>query len=228
MLLMLLLCLQVTTSNGFVTVQRKFPFGLRNNQFVAYHSRQSDVTYIAKDSFKTLSKFVGVLQTMKEKEAREQMFLKVSAATNVIKSSVMDCSRNSSDLRDNIFFYMEVACATLVLFGMPQIGQALVALLGLVVSYFGLYLLLRGTWEYASNVASRTQTGGPTLITSGAYDLVRHPMYGGLILLFLGLSISAADSARLVMTLFIALLLVMYSIYEQVNPAFQTVTSNST
>ena len=77
---------------------------------------------------------------------------------------------------------------------------------------FGLVLLASGAWftksavqELGANLSPFPRppsTGG--LTTDGLYSIVRHPIYTGAVLLALGLSFVTADTARLIVSLVLA------------------------
>lgn len=98
--------------------------------------------------------------------------------------------------------------SSFIFFGVPTIVSFLIQCVGLVSLALGYYLLIDGTWSLGPNISLLlAPTRNHELVTASSFDIVRHPMYGGLGLLCLGTSLLYKDIDKLFLTslLFFAL-----------------------
>lgn len=107
----------------------------------------------------------------------------------------------------------EWVVAQLVLFAFITMGinplfVFFIRLLGLGVGGFGAYMLIRSAWILKENLSPFPMpVDGNYLITTDLYSVVRHPLYGGLILFCVGISLISNSCDRLIFTLALAALL---------------------
>ena len=94
-------------------------------------------------------------------------------------------------------------------------GSAAVAL-GLALGLVGAVLALAGALQLGSNLTPFPQPkSDATLIRSGAYRVVRHPIYSGLILMAFGWALFVHGSLTLLYTLALFVLLDAKTRYEE-------------
>ncbi len=74
-----------------------------------------------------------------------------------------------------------------------SMGALALFVAGVVVSLSGVYAIRKSRFSIIPDVAR-----GATLVTSGPYQLIRHPMYSGVLLSALGLLIASPIMPRLV------------------------------
>jgi protein-S-isoprenylcysteine O-methyltransferase Ste14 len=102
--------------------------------------------------------------------------------------------------RGELWFFAQMVLIALIAFPPGGIRQ-IVDVLGGCFLVFGLAFIALGGLNLGQNL---TPVPKPRdvhfLVTDGIYSVVRHPMYGGIILCGLGLSLSSGDEARLALT----------------------------
>lgn len=82
---------------------------------------------------------------------------------------------------------------------------ALTALIGLALMLGGAVLLGRGLLDLGSNLTPLPRPrAGASLVETGAYRFVRHPIYGGLLVISVGWALVSASPLTLVLTLGLA------------------------
>lgn len=98
----------------------------------------------------------------------------------------------------------------------PWLGHRLFMLLGVLLLGMGLLLLLWSVVELGRNITPfpRPIPGGQ-LVTTGVYGLVRHPLYGGLILAYLGFSLLTTSLLRIILTLVLLIFFDAKARYEE-------------
>lgn len=80
----------------------------------------------------------------------------------------------------------------------------------------GLALVVAGQQRLGKNLTPLPKPRDDSaLVTTGAYAYCRHPMYGGLILASLGLSVALGDELRLAIALLLAVILDRKAAYEE-------------
>lgn len=124
---------------------------------------------------------------------------------------MMEELTDTTDLgnRGEGYFVVQVILIVLVLFP-PRAAQDALTTLGFVSFLGGAGFL---TWAVTDLGDSLSPLPKPRsdaqLVTDGAYEYVRHPMYSGLILSCLGLGICTSSAIRIVLSLCLFLLLDM-------------------
>ena len=94
--------------------------------------------------------------------------------------------------------------------------RAVLAGVGLVLVAAGAALCVRGIADIRAHITPFPRPGDRAeLMQGGAFGIVRHPIYGGLLLGSVGLSLLAASPASLVATAATALVLVLKSLREE-------------
>jgi protein-S-isoprenylcysteine O-methyltransferase Ste14 len=96
-------------------------------------------------------------------------------------------------------------------------GRALSVVAGAVLIGAGSVLALRGVLDLRSNLTVFPRPlAGAHLVDTGAYRLVRHPIYGGLILGSLGWGLVTASGPALVAAVVLALFLRLKATREEI------------
>lgn len=95
-----------------------------------------------------------------------------------------------------------------ILLGINPLFVFFIRLLGLGVGGFGAYMMIRAAWILKENLSPfPVPVENHYLVTSDLYEVVRHPLYGGLILVCVGVSLVTNSCDRLIFTLVLAALL---------------------
>lgn len=94
--------------------------------------------------------------------------------------------------------------------GLPLLLSLIIQLSGTLIMLSGLFLICNGWWSLRNNISIFVIPGvNHYIITEGlSYGHVRHPIYGGLMLLCLGYAISVNSVEKMVITLILSFLLV--------------------
>lgn len=119
------------------------------------------------------------------------------------------------------FTFVMIQCGLffLYIFDIPQWQctlPKLIVLTGIPVTILGLAIILIAILQLNKNLSPfPTPKSGSQLIQNGLYKYIRHPIYTGILLLFLGYSIYATSGYKLLIT-FLAFVLFAYkSRYEE-------------
>ncbi|RYG98387.1 isoprenylcysteine carboxylmethyltransferase family protein, partial [archaeon] len=155
----------------------------------------------------------GMVKKLFNKEARA---LVVSELKDRVKVTFTYASKSIKDgefgKRGEVWFAAQLTMLALVIFGVPSMIALLIKLGGVASIVASLYFLIGGVLELGQSLSPfPLPSNDNQLVTTGVYAIVRHPMYCGLILLCLGVSIYTDSATRLVATLVLALVLVSIS-----------------
>lgn len=102
----------------------------------------------------------------------------------------------------------QMVLLTFILLGINPIFVFFIRLMGLGVGGFGAYMMIRAAWILKENLSPfPVPVENHYLVTSDLYDIVRHPLYGGLILVCVGVSLITNSCDRLIFTIALAALL---------------------
>lgn len=105
------------------------------------------------------------------------------------------------------WFLGQLVLILLVLFPPTGVRQ-IVDTLGGILLVSGLSLITLGTASLGQNLTPFPKPRDDhSLVTDGIFELVRHPMYGGIVLSTLGLTLATGDEARLALSAALFLLL---------------------
>ena len=90
--------------------------------------------------------------------------------------------------------------------GFLWLAPRLFTTLGMLLIVVGLFLLMWGVFGLGRNLTPfpRPISEGQ-LVTTGVYGIVRHPLYGGLILASLGFALLTTNLVRIVLTLVLSI-----------------------
>ena len=148
---------------------------------------------------------VQFIENMEQAEFRRAFFEKlkfifISTKTNLSNGEV---GKRGEELVLLQFFIM-----TFVFFGVPFFISFFIKLSGLLSTFLGIYLMFRGVWDLKDNVTPFIYPiEGNRLITTGVYDVVRHPIYTGLLFFSAGVAIASDSIEKAVLTAILAYLL---------------------
>ena len=88
--------------------------------------------------------------------------------------------------------------------------------IGLIISFFGGLIILLALLQLNKNLTPfPTPKNNATLLENGLYKYMRHPIYTGIILLFIGFSIYQNSLYKLSITLLLVILFHFKSNYEE-------------
>lgn len=117
--------------------------------------------------------------------------------------------------RGEAWFAAQVLALVLVAFP-PAPLEGLISVLGVALVAAGGVLVFLGQRDLGRNLTPLpTPREEHSLVTDGIYGLVRHPMYGGLLLFGVGLASATDDSARFAMTVLLYAVLEKKSVFEE-------------
>lgn len=141
-------------------------------------------------------------EKLKNPEARKELIV---SNIKSIESIVAGVSRNIKDgesgKRGELWMAAIVGIYSMILYGVPSLLSWLIQLSAVGYTGAGIYLLGKSVWQLKENnspyiIPSR----GNQLVNTGVYEYVRHPMYGGLILTAVGLSVLSNSVEKLLLT----------------------------
>jgi len=124
------------------------------------------------------------------------------------KSLARNIVEGESGRRGEEFVIAQAVLLLFVFLGVNPFIALLIRLLGLVCSSYGLYMMTRGSWVLEANLSPYVKpVRGNYLVTHDIFDDVRHPIYGGVMLVCVGVSIVCNSVDRMLFALFLSLLL---------------------
>lgn len=129
----------------------------------------------------------------------------------VYNSSISSFSEGIAGERGEGWVTTQVLVVLLVLSEVPLLVKFLLWLSSLLFTATGVGLILSAFWELKENSSPfLVPLSQSRLVTGGAYEYLRHPMYGGVVLLCLGLSVLSRNSDKLFLTVLLTFALVSY------------------
>lgn len=147
---------------------------------------------------------------LRDPQQRSLFFNQVRDSIRLVyKSSIASFSEGNAGERGEGWLAAQVLVTIFVLSEVPIVISLLFRLSSLLLAATGVSLMLGSLWElrefFSPFLVPLSQS---RLIRSGVYEYLRHPMYGGLVLLCLGLSIFSNNCDKLFLTIILASLLV--------------------
>lgn len=120
---------------------------------------------------------------------------------------------------DITFVLIQFVLFFLYIFEIPQLHFTLsnwIANTGISVTVLGMIIVLIAVLQLNKNLSPfPSPKSGSQLIQNGIYKYIRHPIYTGIILLFLGYGIYTSSGYRLLITLLLFILFIFKSRYEE-------------
>lgn len=151
-----------------------------------------------------------VIQQLKTKSNRKQLFLNAAADTKTIVFTLLKNIRNGEyGKRGEELLFTQLALLGFVFFGMNSFLTIGIKIFSFISFFYGIHLLFRGVFDLKEQLSPYTIPGKEhRIVSSGIYEQVRHPIYGGMMLLALGMSIIAKDVYKLSVAIMLGLVLV--------------------
>jgi len=155
----------------------------------------------------------------------------------VCNSLILSFSEGTAGERGEGWMTAQVLVVLLVLSEVPLLVRFLLWLSSLLFTATGVGLILSAFWELKENASPfLVPLSQSRLVTGGAYEYLRHPMYGGVVLLCLGLSVLSRSSDKLFLTVLLTFVLVSYfssidkktSFWKQFNSSFNAIQDKMT
>lgn len=88
--------------------------------------------------------------------------------------------------------------------------------IGLILSFFGGLIILLALLQLNKNLSPfPTPKNNATLLENGLYKYTRHPIYSGIIILFIGFSVYQNSWYKLLISLLLVILFYLKSVYEE-------------
>lgn len=143
-----------------------------------------------------------VYEKLKNPETRRELIV---SNAKTIESIISGVARNIKDgesgKRGELWMAAIVGIYSMILYGVPSLLSWLMQLSALGYTGAGVYMVAISIWQLKDNnspyiIPSR----GNQLVNTGVYESVRHPMYGGLILTAVGLSVMSNSVEKLLLT----------------------------
>ena len=154
-----------------------------------------------------------LMNRWKDKETRTIMINNFTNDCKLIYKTLTNNTVNPSaeaGKRGEEILLVKVLLISLLILGIPEGLIGIIKLFGISSWILGFYLLLDGIWHLKSNLSFyNIPIQNNYLVTSGVYDMVRHPIYGGIMLLAIGSSIVCGNLEKLVISIFLTVLLVI-------------------
>ena len=157
-----------------------------------------------------LSESRRLLNRMRNPETRGQDISTFATDLNIISREIFTNALESPiEQRSGTWLAAQLALSAAVVYGtLPLLGFAL-KIVGLLSAVSGLYYLLYGMLNLCESVSPYIYPVSKNILkTHGAYSIVRHPIYTGLILLCFGASFISGSLTRFLLSLALALFLV--------------------
>jgi protein-S-isoprenylcysteine O-methyltransferase Ste14 len=162
-----------------------------------------------------------LMSTLAETNKRNQ-FIKDLAETVqlVFKSVVKNVQEGELGKRGEEWFVLVFLFVFIVVVGvgayLHYLVTSLIWLSSFVYILVGVALMICSLWELKANATPFIYpTKDNTLVSRGVYALVRHPMYGGLVLFCIGRSILANSMVKLLLSVVLAFVLDIVSQIEE-------------
>lgn len=149
-------------------------------------------------------------KTLQDEESRGQAVADFMESLRISSSSILkNLGEGEVGKRGEVWFLTQMTLFLFVLLGVPGLISGLIHLSGWFTLLAGAYFILGGSSDLRENTSPFvTPCLGNELVTKGVYQIVRHPMYAGLILSSLGISIISDSASKLVLTLALGVVLV--------------------
>jgi len=181
---------------------------------------QSSVAVVHKDTIDFASFCSGIpsycadmATKLSSSDSRDKLFSDVSASSRATIISAFE-SINDGEVgsRGEKWSSLILMLVSSILIGLHAFFERLVGFLIRTSSVFyilvGILMILNGLLELKSNMSLFfAPVERSKLVTSGVFRLVRHPIYGGLLLLCFGVSIASQRFDKLVLTIALAAVL---------------------
>ena len=151
-----------------------------------------------------------IIQQLKNKSQRKQLFSDFFLDMKTVFVSLLTNIRHGEyGKRGEEIVFIQLTLLGFIFFGMNSFLTIGIRVLSLSAFFYGHSLLFRGILDLKNNFSPYIDPGkNHTLVTTGIYEQVRHPIYGGLLLLALGVSIIAKDVYKLFVTILLGVILV--------------------
>ena len=161
-----------------------------------------------------LSESRRLLKRIRNPETRRQDITTFATDLNIISREIFTNALESPlEQRSAGWLAAQLALSVAVVYGtVPLLGFAL-KILGVLSAVSGLYYLLYGMLNLCESVSPFIYPVSKNILkTHGAYSIVRHPIYTGLILLCFGASFISGSLTRFILSIALALFLVECSL----------------
>lgn len=120
---------------------------------------------------------------------------------------------------DITFVLIQFVLFLLFILEIPQLQFTLpnfISIIGIIVAVVGFIIILIALLQLNKNLSPfPSPKSGSQLIQNGLYKYIRHPIYTGIILLFLGYSFYVTSGYKLLITLLLLVLFIFKSRYEE-------------
>ncbi len=125
--------------------------------------------------------------------------------------------RENRGIQGEDYLFAELFLAAMIAFGIPKVVKFCFQLIGGLLSIGGAYVALTSIWEirHYFSLFKFPLLDSQSFITTGPYQLVRHPIYSGFFLFYLGISLIYQDIYKFIVSLcYILILVKMLNIYN--------------
>ena len=133
-----------------------------------------------------------------------------SGLSKIGKSIFRGTREGSFESRGEHFLYLELAISLTILLGFPSLVKVAVKTAAVLLGALGTVLFCTSMWEMrnVATVYMAPLSSNVHIIRSGPFEFVRHPQYGGTLLIFLSAAVLSGDLYRLLAWIALALLIV--------------------
>lgn len=101
----------------------------------------------------------------------------------------------------------------MIIVGLPPLMATIIYFFGFLCITLGTALIVNGIWSLKENISFFiTPCNDNYIVTNNSYDLVTHPIYGGIILFCFGLSLVSKNANKLFITIALYFYFVSYNL----------------
>jgi len=147
-------------------------------------------------------RIISNISRLKDYQQRKQFFQQVKDNIRLVyNSSLSSFSEGISGEKGEGWLTAQVLVVLVVLSEVPVLLSFLLWSSSLLFTATGVGLIVSAFWELKDNSSPfLVPLSHSRLVTSGAYEYLRHPMYGGVVLLCVGLSVLSRNCDKLFLT----------------------------
>jgi protein-S-isoprenylcysteine O-methyltransferase Ste14 len=154
---------------------------------------------------KLLLKMKILWSNIKSKEYRQNV---VDRLVLIYQSLLKNSNNNDINKSGEGWLISQLLLITIIVLGVHPLVRFFIRLSGWSFLLVGWYLMLGGIWNLGENITIYSApTDKNVLITNGVYSKCRHPIYGGLILSCLGISIACNSVDKAIVSCVLALVM---------------------
>jgi protein-S-isoprenylcysteine O-methyltransferase Ste14 len=155
----------------------------------------------------------GLVAKLKADDTRNKLMAEVAGTIQVVLSSIVSNTGGEFGTRGESYIGIILVLSCSIIIGLHSVLEIIIRfLIRISASLYvvvGIAMVLAGLFELKANTSLfYLPIERNKLVTSGIFRFVRHPVYGGLLLLCIGLSISSQRWDKMVLSVVLGVVLV--------------------